>query len=159
MMDLKAADAVWIATALLQKNQPEAEFTVPQIVEAVERERLTNKPRSTIYLHANQHCVANRAPNNARLRMLIETPTGKRRLFHQGDAFHPERANARTLPDAKALPPKFQELLGWYKAWDQEQSPIRGKFDLLLRLTGSGKQIWSDQHADEYVRDVREGWE
>ena len=159
MTDLKASDAVWLATALLQKEQPDAEFAVPQIVDYVERKHLTTKPRQTIYLHANQHCVANRAPNNARLRMLIETPSGKRRLFHRGDPFHPARANARKLPAPDALPPQFREILDWYRDWDEKHADGGGKFDRLLQLVGSGKHLWADQHADEYVRSLRDDWE
>jgi hypothetical protein len=31
--------------------------------------------------------------------------------------------------------------------------------DPLLALAGSGRDLWSDEHADEYVRRLREGWE
>ena len=31
--------------------------------------------------------------------------------------------------------------------------------DPLLRLFGSGKDLWADEHADEYVRGLREGWD
>jgi len=31
--------------------------------------------------------------------------------------------------------------------------------DPLLALRGSGKTLWADEHADEYVRRLREGWE
>lgn len=31
--------------------------------------------------------------------------------------------------------------------------------DPLLVLRGSGKELWADKHADEYVNDMREGWE
>lgn len=31
--------------------------------------------------------------------------------------------------------------------------------DPLLALAGSGKELWRDEHADEYVRRLREGWE
>jgi hypothetical protein len=30
--------------------------------------------------------------------------------------------------------------------------------DVLLDLAGSGKDLWSDEHADEYVRRLRDGW-
>jgi len=26
-------------------------------------------------------------------------------------------------------------------------------------LVGSGRKLWADEHADEYVRRLREGWE
>lgn len=32
-----------------------------------------------------------------------------------------------------------------------------GRFDPLLALRGSGRHIWADEHADEYVRRLREG--
>jgi hypothetical protein len=31
--------------------------------------------------------------------------------------------------------------------------------DPLLALRGSGKRLWADEHADDYVRRLREGWE
>jgi hypothetical protein len=31
--------------------------------------------------------------------------------------------------------------------------------DPLLQLYGSGKDLWVDEHADEYVRGLREGWD
>jgi hypothetical protein len=31
--------------------------------------------------------------------------------------------------------------------------------DPLLALIGSGKELWADEHADEYVRRIREGWD
>ncbi len=32
------------------------------------------------------------------------------------------------------------------------------KQDPLLSLCGSGKQLWADEHADEYVQRLREDW-
>jgi hypothetical protein len=31
--------------------------------------------------------------------------------------------------------------------------------DPLLALYGSGKDLWADEDADEYVRRLREGWD
>ena len=31
--------------------------------------------------------------------------------------------------------------------------------DPLVRLFGSGKDLWADEHADEYVRGLRGGWD
>jgi hypothetical protein len=31
--------------------------------------------------------------------------------------------------------------------------------DPLLQLYGDGKDLWADEHADEYVRRIREGWD
>jgi len=30
--------------------------------------------------------------------------------------------------------------------------------DPLLRLRGSGKELWAEEHADEYVRRLRDDW-
>jgi hypothetical protein len=30
--------------------------------------------------------------------------------------------------------------------------------DPLLALYGSGRKLWADEHADEYVKRLREGW-
>jgi hypothetical protein len=35
----------------------------------------------------------------------------------------------------------------------------RIKNDPLLVLRGSGKELWAEEHADEYVRRLREGWD
>ncbi len=35
----------------------------------------------------------------------------------------------------------------------------RDESDPLLALRGSGKELWADEHADQYVRRLREGWE
>ena len=31
--------------------------------------------------------------------------------------------------------------------------------DPLMALYGSGRDFWADEHADDYVRRVRDGWE
>jgi hypothetical protein len=31
--------------------------------------------------------------------------------------------------------------------------------DPLLALCGSGKEIWADEHADEYVANLRKDWD
>lgn len=36
------------------------------------------------------------------------------------------------------------------------ESKMSAKDDLLLSLRGSGKALWADEHADEYVRRLRE---
>ena len=33
------------------------------------------------------------------------------------------------------------------------------KYGQLLALKGSGKHIWKDEHADEYVARLRDGWD
>jgi len=44
------------------------------------------------------------------------------------------------------------------KARDRDLS-AKIENDPLLALMGSGKDLWADEHADEYVRRLREGWD
>jgi hypothetical protein len=154
-IDLSAADAVWVATALLHREHPRKKaFSVQEIVHRVEMENLSTRQPMTIYQHANQHCVANRPPNNARLSMLMETPDGLRRLYRRGDPIAPQRMGARHLPDPASLPEGYRHLLDWYTAWENKNAADVSS-DPLLALAGT----WTFGDADAYVRELREGWE
>ena len=158
--EVKVADEVWIATALLHSEHPgRADFTIEEIMERAENENLAGKLRPGVYAHVVQHCVANRAPNSGRYRMLFETAPGRRRLYRNGDAFDPSRLGSKTIPDAEDIPSEHRKLLAWYQGWSQDAMEDRIKNDPLLALYGSGKDLWADEHADEYVRRLREGWE
>ncbi|HEX3986442.1 MAG TPA: hypothetical protein VHX13_07515 [Acidobacteriaceae bacterium] len=39
------------------------------------------------------------------------------------------------------------------------EKTVRREFDPLLALRGSGRDLWANQHADEFVKSLREGWE
>jgi hypothetical protein len=156
----KVADEVWIATALLHREQPKAlDFSIEEIVERARREALHEPLRPGVYVHVVLHCVANRAPNPGRYRMLYETSEGRRRLFRPGDAYHMDRDGSKTIPDPADLPSNYLELLNWYAEWCEDKSKEAIQNDPLLNLQGSGKHIWADEPADEYVRRLREGWE
>jgi hypothetical protein len=160
----KVADEVWIAAALLHREHPEAlDFAVDEIVQRAEREGLRKPFRRGVYVHVIQHCVANRPPNPGRYRMLYETGPGRRRLFRKGDSYHPGREGAKITPAVEDLPSGYSGLLGWYRDWalSLSQAATRNALreDPLLSLRGSGKHLWADEHADEYVRRLREGWE
>jgi hypothetical protein len=157
---LKVADEVWIAAALLHRERPEcADFTIEEIVERARREGLHEPLRPGVYVHVVQHCVANRPPNPGRYRMLFESAEGRRRLFHTGDPFHPDREGSKITPSAEELPEGYRELLDWYRDWNRKRAQDVAQNDPLLSLRGSGRHIWADEHADEYVRRLREGWE
>ncbi len=91
--------------------------------------------------------------------MLVETAPGRRRLFRPGDYYHPEREDAKTTPNRENLPEGYKGLLSWYRDWCSHAGTKAQGEDPLLALRGSGKQLWADEHADEYVRRIREGWE
>jgi hypothetical protein len=157
---LKLADEVWIITALLHREQPEKpDFSVEGIVERAKKEAIDGPPRPGLYVHVVQHCVANRPPNPARYRMLFENGPGRRRLFRKGDAYHPAREGAKITPNLEDLPEGYRPLLAWYRDWCSTIPQVAPEEDPLLALASSGKHLWKEEHADDYVRRLREGWE
>lgn len=157
---LKVADEVWIATALLHRERSEAvDFSIEEIVERARKENLHGELRPGVYVHVVQHCVANRPPNPGRYCMLLETSAGRRRLYHRGDSYHPQREGGKMTPEPEDIPEGYGGLLSWYKDWSARAFKDALENDPLLKSQGSGKHLWADEHADEYVRRLREGWE
>jgi hypothetical protein len=157
---VKVADEVWIAAALLHCEHPQAtDFSIEEIVDHARREGLHEPLRPGVYVHVVLHCVANRPPNPGRYRMLFETLEGRRRLFRKGDPYHLDREGSKTTPEPGDLPPGYAELLNWYREWCVEKARDLVENDPLLKAHGSGKHLWADEPADEYVRRLREGWE
>jgi hypothetical protein len=158
---IKVADQVWIATALLQRKHPNADFAIEEIMQRATEEAGKEPLRPGVYVHVVQHCVANRPPNPGRYRMLFETAPGRRRLFRSGDNYDAAREGAKIVPAREDIPTEYAALLDWYRDWSQDQDNVEDKIknDPLLALRGSGKELWADEHADEYVRRLREGWE
>lgn len=157
---LKVADEVWIATALLHRENPKrTDFAIEEIVERASSEGAFERLRPGVYVHAVQHCVANRRPNPGRYRMLLETAKGRRRLFRPGDSFNPDRDGAKSVPGKGDIPVKYHALVDWYFNDYAKRAPKNTESDPLLALRGSGRKLWADEHADEYVRRLRAGWE
>src|SRR5438445_7455486 len=95
---IRVADEVWIATALLHRESPDAaDFSLQEIKARLEREGLT-EDRPGVQPHVSVHCVANRPPKGGKYRMLFETAPGRRRLFRPGDPFNVARDGGKTLP-------------------------------------------------------------
>ncbi len=159
-IQIKVADEVWIAAALLHREHPDqADFAIEEIVQRASREAAPQPLRPGVYVHVVQHCVANRPPNPGRYRMLYETAPGRRRLFRNGDNCDPAREGAKTVPAAEEIPTEYASLLDWYRDWNQDSIEERIKKDPLLALYGDGAELWADEKADDYVRRLREGWE
>src|ERR1700722_6508020 len=71
---IKIADEVWIATALLHREQPERpDFTVAEIIDRARRESIIGELRPGVRVYVLLHCVANYPPNPARYRVLFAT--------------------------------------------------------------------------------------
>ena len=157
---LKVADEVWVAMAILHREHPETyDFSIEEIVARARKESLHEPLRPGVYVHVVQHCVANRPPNPGRYRMLVETSTGRRRLYRLGDSYHPQREDGKITPEPEEIPNEYRELLSWYRDWSAEAAKNAAENDPLLKAQGTGKHLWADEPADEYVRRLREGWE
>ncbi|HUI79187.1 MAG TPA: hypothetical protein VLY24_14780 [Bryobacteraceae bacterium] len=154
---IRVADETWIATALLHREQPDREdFTVQEIIQRARLENLTGELRPGVGVHASWHCVANRPPKPATLRMLYATGKSTRRLYREGDDADPKR-HGRITPEREALPPKYRYLLDWYQKEFASGGPdswLRG----IRELAGMGREIFKGVDPDEYVRQLREGW-
>jgi len=113
--DIKVADEVWIAMALLHREHPERNsFRVREVVDRAAQEGLCKPLRPGVQIHAYLHCVANKRPNAANYRMLYATPDGGRRLYKPGDDVH-EYRGGKTVPDREVIPEKYGALLDWYQ--------------------------------------------
>lgn len=166
-VDILIADRIWIATALLhQQFCLRSDFTKNEIRTKLETEGLSDGVKSnTLSAHLDQHCIANVPPSSGKYRMLYETsPGGNLRLFRPGDRTYPGRTDGRKLsksvPRREKIPQQYRQLLDWYETWSKEthvpDALINWEDDPLIRLIGSGKHIWADEHADAYVNRLRE---
>ena len=157
---VRVADEVWIATALLHRQYPERkDFTVGEIVRRAETEKVTGAEllRPGVQVHAYLHCVANKPPNPGRYRMLVETSRGRRRLFRPGDPSDPGRSTGKDIPRNEEIPPEYVALIDWYRN-EYVGDGERQVADPVLALRGLGREIWRDEDADAYVRRLREEW-
>jgi hypothetical protein len=127
-MEIKVADEIWIATALLHREHPEAQdFGTDEIIRRVRREKLAPEFRPGVAIHLSSHAVANKAPNGGRYRLLVETAPRRRRLFRPGDSFHPERRHGKTIPKTEEIPAKYRPLLDWYRDEYARPSHIKNR--------------------------------
>ncbi len=154
---LKLADEVWVATALLHREQPERPaFRGSKILRRAEQLHPGVPPRAGLNPHIYGHCVANAKPVSGRYRMLYREQSGSYRLFREGDDFHPNRPRGRTTPDGESLPRKYRHLLEWYDSEYNKQSPLRPEDDPILALEGVGAEVWrSLGGGDAFIKWLR----
>jgi len=156
--EIRVADEVWIAAALLHREYPDRpDFAVQEIVERASRENLAGISRPGVAVHAYLHCVANREPRPTGYRMLFATGPNTRRLYRPRDPTSPGR-KGKTQPRGDQIPARYHPLLGWY---EREYCKRGGShpLDALLALRGTGREIWKDEDPDAYVRRLREDWD
>jgi len=139
-LEVSCAVEVFVATALLHREFPDQQdFPIQEIVNRAALENLTGSLRPGVHVHASQHCVANRAPNPLKHRMLFATGKHTRRLVLPSDIAHPERTG-RIFPDRDDLPESYLPLLDW----------ARERFETSL----GSPDFWAED-ADERVRQLR----
>lgn len=194
LIDVSCAVEVFLATALLHREQPErSDFTIQEIVNRAGKDNIAGEMRSGVHVHASQHCVANRAPNPAKHRMLFATGKHTRRLLLPGDEIHPGRTG-KIFPDADDVPEKYLPLLEWAKErykhglnktshWPfdpgEQARQLRDETNLqpgpgflgnnsekcprhlegLLQARGIGAHLAGNTDPDDYIRELRAGWE
>ena len=155
-MQTRAADEIWVATALLRRQHPDrSDFSVDEIVMRAEVDNVANKKlHDELWEHAIRHCVVNNAYDSGRYRMLFQTSKGRRRLFRPEDPFGLGQNLGRFTPRKDEMPQKYWELIDWY--WNEYVGGGRQAADPILNLRGLGKAIWADEDADAYVERLRE---
>lgn len=159
-LPIKASEEVWVVTALLHREHPKREdFSIEEILEAVKERNISGRLRPSIYSQIVQHCVANRPASPSRLCYLAETRPGRRALHRYPRARHFSRLSGKSAPSPGDIPPRYSHLLRWYRDEYNVMTPTRIKEDGILALSGLGKELWKGIDADEYVRQLREGWE
>lgn len=158
---LKVSDEVFLATALLHREHPDREdFTIEEIVNRAAQENLHGSLRPGLRVHATAHCVANRPPQPATLRMLYATGRSTRRLYRPGDPVAVGRENGRTMPERSNVPQEYHSLLDWYEHdYCRSRNEQDGWLSGVKQMFGMFKGVWADEHPDDYVRRLREGWE
>jgi len=119
---MKVADEVWLAVALLQRENPgRTDFAVQEIKARARNENW--KIRPGFNQHVSYHCVASKPAEPVNHRMLHEDSRGRRRLYRKGDPCHPDRENGRILPDPLDIPLQYKPLIDWYDAVYSKQQP------------------------------------
>ena len=163
--ELRLADRIWLAVAMLQEQFPNAAFSKFEIRAELEKSGLGNGTNpASVNAHLKQHLIANVPSSTGKYRMLFETKVGFLRLYRPGDLVDPQRRSKRGskyMPKREEVPSQYHALLDWYEDWCRQQSAssaVNWEHDPLIQLIGSGKHIWADEHADEYIDNLRKDW-
>lgn len=157
--EIKVATEVWIATATLHRELPQrSSFSAAEIFNEIGRLKLSGSVRAGVRPHISLHCVANLAPNPARYRMLYRLPDKTLRLYRTGDPAHLDRTG-KVAPDSHDLPPEYAGLLEWYEKEYAHAKPEASTDRWIDRIRGLGKDAWADTTADEWVAEMRKGWD
>jgi hypothetical protein len=75
-----------------------------------------------------------------------------------GDEVHPRRTG-KIWPDPDAVPREYRGLVHWARERFGTSPIDASPLSELRALRGSGRDIWSDEHADTYVNRLRAEWQ
>lgn len=152
------SNEVWVATALLHREQPSRPgFRPREIARQVAELHPETPNRKGVAIHIGSHCVANQKASPARLRMLWRNPDRTLRLYRPGDPHHPERKNGRMVPERADLSPEHRELLDWYWSEYAEQVAAAAE-DPIAALRGVGKELWRELGGEAFITGLRADW-
>jgi hypothetical protein len=136
-------------------------FPVGEVVKRAAQEGFAARPAS-LSAHAHGHAAANLPPGkNMRYRLLFKQEDGRVRLLQGSDYVHPDR-HQKFYPELRDIPEKYHELVAWAKERSERGTGDAGGGGWLAglhQLRGLGRDAWRGVDADEYVRNLREGWE
>jgi hypothetical protein len=155
--DLKVADEVWLAVALLHRENPSrVSFGPREIASRAQQLHPTVPCRPGVMPHIYTHCVANLDPTSGRYRMLYRNPDGGIRLYRDGDDYHPAREGSKTVPHRAALPEEYRELHDWYQHDYNARGSDEDDHDPLMELVGLGADVWKSLGGgDAFIRWLR----
>ena len=158
-MDIKVADELFVAVALLQREHPEKEaFSVQEILKRAKEENLAGSLRPGLKVHAYSHAVANLPAHGGKYRILYKISNGKLRLLQAGDDVHPDRTQ-KIWPNPEEVPERYRPLIAWAQKQYAQQKSQRGRWlDGIFQMKGLGKKLWAGQDADAYVNQLRKDW-
>jgi hypothetical protein len=136
------ADEVWVATALLHRENPgRSDFEVSEIRAKVIELDPASAAAPGLNTHLSSHCIASKTRHGVNVRMLTDTRHGRRRLYREGDPVHPSRKEGKVTPRADELPAEFRPLLHWYESTFNPATPRSASTDdrlkMLNRIIGS----------------------
>lgn len=158
-------DGLWIAAALLHREQPERpDFANAEIEARLAEEAFVDMEQPGIATHLSRHGVANKSDNGASLRFFYATGHGRKRLFRRGDSYHPDRegpedhGGTRIHPRKEDIPARFHYLIDWYLDEYSRPRQTAGASDPILAMRGLGTRLASGEHPDDYVGRLRENW-
>jgi hypothetical protein len=140
--DLKVADEVWLALALLHRENPSRKsFSPEEIAARAQNLHLQTPNRAGVMPHIYAHCVANVTPSSGRYRMLYRTSDGGLRLYRAGDDYHAAREGSKIAPERAVLPEEYRDVHDWYVGEYCAPQGEDGE-DPLMELVGLGADVW-----------------